>query len=114
MAERAAPWVHASTVLIPPEDVLDEEERESFLLRLSGGRDRLTPEDMLAVAFNGLVRQRLRGSHVLSGRKESPAETLRSLAFLIEAFDKYPPGAFFTTEELRDVAKRRSDESDGN
>ena len=110
VAERAAPWVHASTVLVPRQDRLEEEDRQPLAYLIGRGRDRLTPEDMLAVAFNGLVRKHIRGSHVLSGRKESPAETLRSLASLIEAFDNYPPGAFFTTEELRDVAKKRSDE----
>ena len=112
VAERAAPWVHASTILVPKQDMLEEERRSFARTVLPPARDRLTPEDMLAVAFNGLARRRIRGSHMLYGRKESPADTLRALADLIEAFENYDPGSFFTSDELREVAERASKRTD--
>ena len=110
VADRAAPWVHASTILIPNQDMLEEERRSFARTILPPARDRLTPEDMLAVAFNGLARRRIAGSQMLGNQKQTPAATLRALADLIEAFDNYEPGAFFDTDELRDVARSRSDE----
>ncbi|MEA2704363.1 MAG: hypothetical protein QOD63_2308, partial [Actinomycetota bacterium] len=61
-ADRAAPWAHASAVLVPDDDVLDPSG--DWLARTVNRRERLTPEDMLAVAFNGLARRRIRGSKV--------------------------------------------------
>ncbi|MGH9268109.1 MAG: hypothetical protein ACRD0D_08020 [Acidimicrobiales bacterium] len=63
VAERAAPWAHASTVVTVPEaDVLDGVPDDALLAKLSRERERYTPEDMLAVAFNGLARRKMRGS----------------------------------------------------
>jgi hypothetical protein len=70
-------------------------------------RDRLTPEDMLAVAFNGLARRRMRGSKVPGKALEKMIADLHGLAFALEAFDNYKPGTFFDAEMLREVAARK-------
>jgi hypothetical protein len=63
VAERAAPWAHASTVVtVPVDDVLDGTPDTGLLAQLTRDRERYTPEDMLAVAFNGLARRRMRGA----------------------------------------------------
>lgn len=103
VAERAAPWAHSSTVLVPEKDVLSsDEDRE---------RERLTPEDMLAVAFNGLARRRIRGSMVPGEDLEKFIENLHGLAFALEAYQNYRPGEFFDTEQLRGVAKAKQERS---
>jgi hypothetical protein len=61
VAERAAPWAHASTILVPDSDVFDDEPGDQ-LAEPSRSRERFTPEDMLAVAFNGLARRNMKGS----------------------------------------------------
>jgi len=102
VAERAAPWAHVSPVLVPGEDVLDPES-ESSLAGLQRSRDRLRPEDMLAVAFNGMARQHIRGSFAGKDLQEI-ASNLRRLAHAFETFDNYAPGTFFETEALREIA----------
>jgi transcriptional regulator with XRE-family HTH domain len=102
VAERAAPWAHVSPVLIPASDVLDPES-ENLAAGLQRNRDRLRPEDMLAVAFNGMARQHIRGSFAGKDLQEI-ASNLRRLAHAFEAFDNYAPGTFFDTETLRQIA----------
>jgi transcriptional regulator with XRE-family HTH domain len=111
-ADRAAPWAHASTVLIPDDDMLDSDPEH---WELADSRyERLTPDDVVAVALNGLARRRIRGSHIVANMAEKPAETLRALANLLEAFENYPPGAFLDSEQLRRIGReRRRDPPDG-
>ncbi len=78
-----------------------------WVLRRQDMRDRLTPEDMLAVAFNGLARRRMRGSKVPGKALEKMIADLHGLAFALEAFDNYKPGTFFDAEMLREVAARK-------
>jgi transcriptional regulator with XRE-family HTH domain len=102
IANRAAPWVHTSTVLVPGDDVLDADRDSHLLAELQRRRDRLRPEDMLAAAFNGMARQHIRGS--FAGEDlEKLASNLRRLADAFEAFHNYSPGAFFDTETLREL-----------
>lgn len=111
VAERAAPWVHASTVLVPYDDVLDPVEDNWLAQDLKQRREHLTPEDMLAVAFNGMARRHIRGS--FAGKKlQELAENLHRLAYAFEALDGYPPGAFFDNETLRKKARSKTDEDD--
>jgi len=63
--------------------------------------------DMLAVAFHGLARRRVRGSVIPGDALETMIGNLRALANALEAFNNYPPGAFFDTETLREISKRR-------
>jgi transcriptional regulator with XRE-family HTH domain len=103
VAERAAPWVHASTVLVPYDDVLGPEDESHLVQDMKRRREHLTPEDMLAVAFNGMARRHIRGS--FAGRDlQELAENLHRLAHAFEALDGYSPGAFFDTETLRRMA----------
>ncbi|MDP9418593.1 MAG: hypothetical protein M3P53_00240, partial [Actinomycetota bacterium] len=103
VAERAAPWAHASTILtVPKEDILDGEPDDRVLAELARRRERFTPEDMLAVAFNGLARRRMRGSLRPGEEVASLAANLRGLADALEAFDNYRPGTFFDREEVRE------------
>jgi len=54
------PGAHASAVLVPYDADVDPAEE---LAAMAGVRDRhLTPEDMLAVAFNGMARAHIRDS----------------------------------------------------
>ena len=105
VADRAAPWAHASSVLVPYDDVLDPSG--DWLARTVNRRERLTPEDMLAVAFNGLARRRIRGSKVPGKALEKMIADLHGLAFALEAFDNYKPGTFFDAEMLREIAARK-------
>ena len=74
-------------------------------------REHLTPEDMLAVAFNGMARRHIRGSFAGKDLQEL-ADNLHRLAYAFEAFDGYPPGAFFDTETLRRKARSKAEEDD--
>lgn len=56
---------------------------------------------MLAVAFNGLARQRVRGSIVPDEDLTKFIENLRGLALALEALQNARPGAFFDAETLR-------------
>jgi transcriptional regulator with XRE-family HTH domain len=104
VAERAAPWAHASTILtVPSDDVLDGEPDDHVIAELVRNRERFTPEDMLAVAFNGLARQRMRGSMRPGEELASLEANLRGLADALKAFDNYRPGTFFDADELRSI-----------
>ena len=103
VAERAAPWVHASTVLVPYDDVLGPPDDQFLLQDMKRHREHLTPQDMLAVAFNGMARKHIRGSFAGKDLQEV-ASNLRRLADAFEALDSYAPGAFFDTETLRQMA----------
>jgi transcriptional regulator with XRE-family HTH domain len=103
LAERAADWAHASTVVSVPEaDVLEGEPDEALLGGWARNRERYGPEDMLAVAFAGLARKRMRGSMRPGEEVASLAQSLRGLADALDAFNNYRPGTFFA-EELRDA-----------
>jgi hypothetical protein len=103
VAERAAPWAHASTILVPDGDVFDGEPGDQ-LAEPSGSRERFTPEDMLAVAFNGLARRNMKGSIQPGTDVATMAANLRGLADALDAFDSYRPGTYFDADELRKVA----------
>lgn len=107
VAERAAPWAHASTVVtVPADDVLEPRPDTTLLAALTRERERYTPEDMLAVAFNGLARRRVRGATQTGDDVSSLVEGLRGLADALEAFANYRPGTFLEPEEVRQVAER--------
>ncbi|HSH59222.1 MAG TPA: hypothetical protein VK988_06185, partial [Acidimicrobiales bacterium] len=113
VAERAAPWAHAATILtVPKEDILEGRPDDRGLADLVRPRERLTPEDMLAVAFNGLARRRMRGSMRPGEEVASLAANLRGLADALEAFDNYRPGTFFDADEVRRRARTRQDGDD--
>lgn len=106
VADRAAPFAHASTfITIPPEDMLDQ-PNAAQLAGFKAGRHRLTPEDMLAVAFNGLARRRMRGAKRPGEDLATFAQNLRGLADALEAFNNYRPGTFLAGDEVKDLAKR--------
>lgn len=112
VANRAAPWPNASPVLVPRADVVGLEPGSPLLTEMERQRDRLRPEDMLAVAFNGMARHHIRGS--FAGEDlEKLAANLRRLAEALEAFSNYPPGAFFDTETLRRMAGSEPDDNGG-
>lgn len=98
--------VDPAPVLVPDDDVLGpQDELETFIVRDSKRRrEHLTPQDMLAVAFNGMARRHIRGSFAGKDLQEL-ATNPRRLADAFEALDGYPPGAFFDTGALRDMAK---------
>jgi transcriptional regulator with XRE-family HTH domain len=111
VAQRAAPWAHASTVLVPYDDYVNPSEDPLEALSGMGDRDRLTPEDMLAVAFNGMARAHIRDSFAGEDLQKLAA-TLRRLAHAFETFENYSPGAFFDTETLRRMAGSDPEEDD--
>ncbi len=113
VADRAAPWAHASTVLtVPADDLLDGEHDDALLADLVRHRDRFTPEDMLAVAFNGLARRGMRGSLRPGEEVASLAANLRGLADALEAFGNYRPGTYFDADEVRERATGTDEEGD--
>lgn len=106
VADRAAPWAHASPPLIPRADLVNPDPGRSSL----AGQDRrapFTPQDMLAVAFNGLARKGVRGAVVPGEDVETMAANLRLLADALTAFNNGLPGEFFETELLRAMEARR-------
>jgi hypothetical protein len=101
VADRAAPWAHASAVVTAPaDDVLDGTPGPGLLGQLERDRERYTPEDMLAVAFNGLARRRMRGAIQPGEEVQALAASLRGLADALTAFDNYKPGTFLALEEI--------------
>ncbi len=105
VADRAAPWTHASTVMmVPADDVLDGTPDAELLGRLQRDRERYTPEDMLAVAFHGLARRRMRGSLQPGEEVQALAASLRGLADALTAFDSYRPGTFLAFDEVLGTA----------
>ena len=113
VADRAAAWVHASPVVtVPDADVLDGTPDAGFLAQLGRDRDRLTPDDMLAVAFNGLARRRTRGAPTPGSDLGSFTKSLRGLADALDAFNDYAPGTFLAEEDIQRVTadKRAKDE----
>ena len=66
----------------------------------------LPPEDMLAVAFNGLARRRVRGAMQTGDDVSSVVESLRGLADTLEAFANHTPGTFLDAQEVRQMAER--------
>ena len=101
IADRAAPWAHASTVLtVPRDDVLDGTPDTALVDQLTRDRERYTPEDMLAVAFNGLARRRMRGSLQPGEEMQSLVASLRGLADALETFNNYRPGTFLALDEI--------------
>jgi len=108
VADRAAPWAHTSPlVAIPPQDVLDGTADESFLARLEQSRERYSPDDMLALAFHGLARRRMRGSMIPGEEVATFAENLRGLANALDAFNNYQPGTFLDADRIRDMGKAK-------
>jgi transcriptional regulator with XRE-family HTH domain len=108
VADRAAPWAHASTmVTVPADDVLEPRPDGALLADLSRQRERYTPEDMLAVAFNGLARRRMRGATKAGDDVSSLVGSLRGLADALEAFANYRPGTFLKGDEVRQAAERK-------
>lgn len=101
VAERAAPWAHVSPDLVPYDDLLGS-ERENWLLAGTRLRNRIMPEDIAAIAFNGMFRRHMRGS--FAGKDlEKLASNLRQLADAFDAFSRYPAGAFIDPEAVRDI-----------
>jgi transcriptional regulator with XRE-family HTH domain len=109
VAGRAAPWAHASTVLVPYDDYVNPKEDPLEAMAGMQYRDRLTPEDMLAVAINGMARAHIRDSFAGEDLQQL-AVSLRRLAHALDAFDNYAPGAFFDTKTVRELAGSDPDE----
>jgi hypothetical protein len=106
MAERAAPWAHASSVLVPGDDGLDNRPDDRRPAKVARSCERMTPGDMQAVAYNGLLRRYMRGSSQRGQEAQVLAANLRKLADAVEAFDTDPPGTYFDPVELRELATR--------
>lgn len=105
VAERAAPWAHASTILTAPgDDVLDGEPDVHRFARDARAREPFTPEDMLAMAFNGLARQQP-GGLAPGEETEKLATNLEWLARMLRAFDAGRPGTYFDADTLRKMAE---------
>ena len=67
-------------------------------------RERFTPDDMLAVAFHGLARRRMRGSPKPGQDVSSLADNLRGLADALDAFNNYRPGTFLNTNQIQEIS----------
>lgn len=105
MAERAASWAHASSVLVPGVDGLDagpDDQRPAE----ARNPERITPDDMQAVAFHGLLRRYMRGPTQPGQEAQVLAANLRQLADAIDAFDADPPGSSIEIDHLRELARR--------
>ena len=108
LADRTAPWAHASPlVTIPQDDVLDGTADEILLDRVDQSRERYSPDDMLALAFHGLARRRMRGSMIPGEEVATFANNLRGLANALDAFNNYQPGTFLDADRIRDMDKAK-------
>jgi transcriptional regulator with XRE-family HTH domain len=112
VADRAAPWAHASTVVVPVDDVVDGVPDDRVLAHLVRERERYTPEDMLAVAFNGLARRRMRGARHPGEELETLIVGLRGLADSLQAFNNYRPGTFLDVDEIVAATDERHGKKD--
>lgn len=113
VAERAAPWAHASTILtVPSDDVLHGEPDVHRFARDARAREPFTPEDMLAVAFNGLIRRHPQGTVEPGEETEKLASNLEWLARMLRAFDAGRPGTYFDADELRKMAEEPGEGDD--
>jgi transcriptional regulator with XRE-family HTH domain len=111
VADRAAPWAHASTVVtVPPDDLLEPRPESVLLDTLTRDRERYIPEDMLAVAFNGLARRGVRGAVKTGDDVTSVVQSLRGLADALEAFANYRPGTFLDVTAPLEEGGQRGDE----
>jgi transcriptional regulator with XRE-family HTH domain len=106
MAERAASWAHASSVLVPGGGDLDNGPDEQRPATVAPSCERITPDDVQALAFNGLLRRYMRGPAQRGQEAQVLAANLRNLADVVEAFDTDPPGTYFDPVELRELATR--------
>ena len=106
MAERAAPWAHASSVLVPAGDDLDDGSDNQRPVEVAPSPERITPDDMQTVAFNGLLRRYMRGPTQPGQEAQVLAANLRKLADAIDAFDADPPGSSIEIDHLRELARR--------
>jgi transcriptional regulator with XRE-family HTH domain len=106
MAERAASWAHASSVLVPGVDDRDAGRDDQRPAKVARSCERMTAGDMQAVAFNGLLRRHMRGPTQPGQEAHVLAANLRTLADAIEAFDTDPPGSSFDLDHLRELARR--------
>jgi transcriptional regulator with XRE-family HTH domain len=114
VADRAAPFAHASAFITVPRDDALEGPNPAMVAGWEAKRQRLTPEDMLAVAFNGLARRRMRGAQRPGDELMTFAENLRGLADALEAFNNYRPGTFLSGQEVSDIAAERGHDGDGS
>lgn len=113
VADRAAPWAHVSPLLnVHADDPVAGAPDDPTLARLVGGRQRLKPEDLLAVAFNGLARRRMRGAPLPGQEVAALASNLRGLADALDAFNNDSPGAFFDAAAIRKLHGRDADDRD--
>ena len=87
-------------MLVPVDDVLEGVPDSHVLAELTRERERYTPEDMLAVAFNGLARRHMRGAIEPGEEIPTLAASLRGLADALEAFNNYRPGTFLALDEI--------------
>lgn len=55
---------------------------------------------MLAVAFNGLARRRIRGAPAPGEDVTALAASLRGLADALDAFNNYRPGTFLALDDI--------------
>ncbi len=108
VAQRAAPWAHASPMLTEAGD--DGRDGKPSVQRSAKGprhRERFSSEDVAAMAFNGLIRQHM-GDSIRSGEEmETLASHLEWLAQMLRAFDADPPGTYFDFDALRELAARK-------
>ncbi len=65
--------------------------------------ERFSPDEVLALALNGLLRQHMDPS-IRPEEVEKLASQLRWLASMFEAFNADPPGTYFDFEALRRLA----------
>lgn len=110
LSDRAAAWAHASTVItVPRDDLLENTPTLHMLEEFERHRHHFHPDDMLAVAFYGLARRKMRGSMRPGEQVKDLAENLRGLADALEAFNNYRPGTFFA-DEVRESRRKRDEE----
>jgi len=103
--------LHVSPLLnVPENDPVEGAPDDAALARLVGGRQRLKPEDLLAVAFNGLARRRMRGAPLPGQEVAALASNLRGLADALDAFNNDSPGAFFDADAIRKRHGRDADD----
>ena len=91
----------------------DQRQVDEFLDRVSESltaltrdRERFNADDMLALAFHGLARRRMRGAPQPGDDVRALAANLRGLADALDAFNNYRPGTFLDTDEIRTLAER--------
>ena len=109
LGERYADYIHSENVDVPIGDV-SEDEISEYVQRFGQTRTRLSPTDVYAAGFHGLLLRNMRGAPRPGEKLSAFIDSLQDLIFALKAFDSYDPGEFIDPKPAEGLASERADE----